>query len=45
MVPFGVKPPPNVPWPGPVPAPGTSNVVMTPFLSRRKPWIALIPSK
>ena len=45
MVPFGVKPPPYVPWPGPVPAPGRSNVVMTPFLSRRKPWTALVPSK
>src|SRR5213080_3196001 len=36
IVPFGVKPPPKVPWPGPVPAPGTSYVVMTPFLSRKK---------
>ena len=30
---------------GPVPPPGTSNVVITPFLSRRKPWTRIGPVK
>jgi len=28
MVPFGVRPPPKVPWKASVPAPGASKVVM-----------------
>src|ERR1022692_2250638 len=37
-------PKPTVPWPAPVPAPGTSNFVMVPLELRTKPWFTSFAS-